>query len=252
MPTSDYTTALTEFVPTASWRLQITNHAVHKICNDELVCSTLRPFQLTIGMFDASGHTVEEHEPIHLVARCLFENGQPVHTLPGQPAILGDRATLANGQAVFRIQFQVLSSQREGKRFRVEVATDEDNPVRLKVISEASRTLTKLFRNPGGATAAAAAAQASPSPSPTGRNLSLSAFGKRKSGDPMDEASADAEVCDIHGLWGEVHRNSVEIARLKKDQAEMRRVLQALGEYRERRSSCSSIDTVDTVSFEED
>jgi len=139
-------------------RLGIVEHSVHKMTNGELIVSTLRPFQLTIGLFNTEEQPVHDHEPMTLEAECLFENGQPVPTLPGQPALSGEHAILTRGQAVFKIRLNVLSSQRDWKKFRVRIATADD-PKSLCIISEPMRTLTKLYRNPGGMAAAHAAQQ---------------------------------------------------------------------------------------------
>lgn len=140
-----------------SGRLCILRHAVHKIAklangSDELVVSTLRPFQVTLGLFSPDDLTIVEHEVIQLEASLLFEDGQPVPTpLPGHQAIDGQFSLLSGGQAIFKIKLNVLSSQSHGKRFRIrfsEVATANQVPRVKGVISDPMRTITKLYRSP--------------------------------------------------------------------------------------------------------
>lgn len=138
-------------------RLCILEHAVHKFAklangSDELVVSTLRPFQVTLGLFSPDDLSIVEHEAIQLEASLLFEDGQAVPTpLPGHKAIDGQFSLLSGGKAIFKIKLNVLSSQSHGKRFRIrfsEVATANQVPRVKGVISDPMRTITKLYRAP--------------------------------------------------------------------------------------------------------
>jgi len=134
----------------------VIEHGVHKRGvapdgSDEHVVSTLRPFTFSVGLYGSNGADaemlVEEHDVVQLTAQLLFENGQSVATLPGSPAMTGELAMLAQGRATFKIRLNVLSSQRDGQRFRISVVASGSRPIR-GVISEPVRTITKLHRAP--------------------------------------------------------------------------------------------------------
>lgn len=131
-------------------RLAILEHSVHKIKDDDLIVSTLRPFSLVVGLYEG-GELHDVHEPMQAEAQLLYENGLPVPTLPGKPAMTGEVEMMTHGRASFRLRLNVLSSQREAKRFRVRVHVAPAAAAgELTVISEPMRTITKLNRAPQG------------------------------------------------------------------------------------------------------
>lgn len=212
-----------------SLRLGITEHAVHKIANDELVVSTLRPFNLTVALFEGD-KKVGDHEQIPLEAQVLFENGQPVPMLPGQPALYGEHATLTDGEVTFKIRLAVLSSQREWKKFRVRiVATDFASP--LCVISEPMRTLTKLWRNPAGGAAPC-------------KDRTEGKRRKAEAPDVFDENAEDGATDDpsaeIQELRQQVHAHGETINALREQHETILAMLRETRAECDRRWSCSS------------
>ena len=138
-------------------RLRVIEHGVHKLGigpdgSEEHVVSTLRPFTFSVGLYGTNGNgiemLIENHEVVQLTANLLFENGQSVAMLPGSPAMTGEIAMLAQGRAIFKIRLNVLSSQRDGQRFRIRVMPSEGSRPIQGVVSEPVRTITKLHRGP--------------------------------------------------------------------------------------------------------
>ena len=220
--------------PSASGRLCILEHSVHKIGQapsgaDELVVSSLRPFQISVGLFGSDDLLVEDHDAVQLEARLLFENGQPCPTLPEQPGISGEFAMLSAGRATFKIRLNVLSSQRENRRFRVRIVDVSPGSRRTikSVLSEPMRTITKLHRAPpGGGARAPAPEDYAPERQRDKRRLDSSLS--------VDEGLAKASLGELQAQVGE-HESSIATL-IKQNEVLMDLLQQMRGEFASKRA----------------
>lgn len=217
--------------PGTSGRLCILEHTVHKMGQspsgaDELVVSSLRPFQITVGLFGLDDLLVEDHDNIQLEARLLFENGQPCPTLPDQPGMSGEYAMLSAGRATFKIRLNVLSSQRENRRFRISIfdASPGNCGTIKSIMSEPMRTITKLHRAPpgGGSRAELAPDDCAPERQRDKRRLD------------GDDGIANASLTE---LQKQVREHSGSIATLIEQNKELMQVLEQMrDEYASKRA----------------
>mmetsp|Transcript_34065 Transcript_34065/g.100123 ORF Transcript_34065/g.100123 Transcript_34065/m.100123 type:complete len:339 (-) Transcript_34065:374-1390(-) len=209
--------------PSNAGRLCVVEHTVHKMGKapdgaDELVVSTLKPFGLVVGLFGGDDLLIEDHDPMQLEAQLLFEDGTAVPLLEGATALTGGYAMLSGGRATFKIRLNVLSSQRECKRFRIRVEASSlprgVTPAAKGVVTQPMRTLTKLFRGPRSSPPAAAAQQA-----------------QDAAGAPLDDgadASADGLPQTVEALRALVRAHSEELDSLRKDRDLMWREVERL------------------------
>ncbi|KAL1496123.1 hypothetical protein AB1Y20_014744 [Prymnesium parvum] len=147
--------------PPRGSRLCILEHVVHKMRQtasgaDEIVVSTLRPFQLAVGLFGPDDLLIDDHPPMQVRAALLFEDGTPVPIDGKSPPLSGDLAVLYSGRALLKLKAHVLSALLGGRLFRVHIVCSSSH-VRAAV-SKPMRTITKVHRASSRAAAAVEAA----------------------------------------------------------------------------------------------
>jgi len=230
--------------------LEILNHDIHKwstVADDteEAIMSTLRKFNLRVGLRDANGTLCTVFDGIKLRATLLFEAGAICTDLSQtlEPPLLGGEAILDGGEASFELRITVLSSLCRGNKFRIRVAADspiyEDSAeCHVKdILTMPMRTITKLHRSGKKASGQLDAGTASPVEciSPVEWPLHLLT-------DELSLAGIAAEGGDDvplrhrtkEELWAEVTSNGDLILELQQQQqalfAQLRK-LQAEGDY---------------------
>jgi hypothetical protein len=132
---------------TPAYQLRIDSHQVHRIDGDELIISTLKDLTVSVVLVDAAEQTVASE--MTLQAHLIYENGQPVDQLDRQQMVMkGGTAHMTEGAATFKLRINVLSSLRQNQRFRVLITGMHKEGGKLEVITNAMRSITKLWRGP--------------------------------------------------------------------------------------------------------
>lgn len=133
--------------PSANMQLRIDSHQVHRIDGEELIVSTLKDVAISVVLVDDHERIVDAEMPVS--AHLIYENGQPVEQLDRhQPVMKGGSAFMTGGVAAFKLRINALSSLRQNQRLRVLIACMHEEHGKLEVITNAMRSITKLFRGP--------------------------------------------------------------------------------------------------------
>jgi len=138
--------------------LEILNHDIHKWVttaddSEEAIMSTLRKFNLTVGLRNEDGTPCVLYDGLKLSATLLFENGNVCTDLSQslEPPLLGGEAILDGGEASFdNLRITVLTSLCRGNRFCIRVAAIGDDYLIKDAHTMPMRTITKLNRTPTG------------------------------------------------------------------------------------------------------
>jgi len=217
--------------------LEILNHDVHKWGttaddSEEAIMSTLRKFNLTVGLRKADGSPCALYDGLKLSATLLFENGNVCTDLSQslEPPLLGGEAILDGGEASFdNLRITVLSSLCRGNRFRILVTATGDDSLIKDAYTMPVRTITKLYRTPTGKPSGKKAGYQPESKAPMPMEWPIDLFADEVSPGDQDLCVyvADDE-CDLtleelnartkEELWAEVTTNGDLILELQKQQ----------------------------------
>lgn len=163
---------------TSGRKLKIMEHRVHKMemrvkesgeQEEELVVSNTRPFSLKVGVHDANDRPLLDFS-LPLRATLLYENGLPVkQTSSSEPLLVGETDVVAlRGTATFRLRITSLSSHRDKRRFRIQVAPQDYELERseplLTCVTDPMKSVTKLGRY--GRASSSSSAPDAPAPTP--------------------------------------------------------------------------------------
>ena len=125
------------FELSAAWNEELTEYRV----------STLKPLFLNISLLNETGTQVFDHPSFQIEASLSYEDGDEITPLKSESLLSDYLSMMINGKAALKTRIGILSSQHQGRRFRIRIkAVDEPIPL---IYTGPIRTVTKLFRKRG-------------------------------------------------------------------------------------------------------